>query len=211
MKIHLIIFISMQFLFFNVISSAQTITSNEDKKIEASVLCGWLLAGNTPGTKIINAPVYSGTVAYVRNSNVMYELSVNSFFSKIKYNAYQGHSDTSVRYSQTYIMLGIVRTFKTEIPNFTPYLSTNIGLVNTHIQVSSGTSYSPTQLAAGLLGGIKVDLNSRIGLKFQARVQAPLSGLGLRVGISTGGPTVGIGSYSGTIQFDVSTGLFFRL
>lgn len=209
MKIHLIIFINILFLFFNILSSAQIIGDEVDKKIEASVLCGWLFAGNNPGAKIVNAPLYCASVAYVRNPSIMYELNINSFFSNIKYDAYQGHSDTSVRYSQTYIMLGIVRTFKTEIPNFTPYLSTTIGIANTSIHVSN--SVSKLQLAAGLLGGIKVDLNTRIGLKFQARIQAPLSGIGLGVGVSTSGPTVGIGSYSSTVQFDVSGGLFFRI
>ena len=209
MKIHLIIFISILFLFFNTLSNAQVIGNEGDKKIEASVLCGWLFAGNNLGAKIVNAPLYSASVAYVRNSNIMYELNVNSFFSRMKYNAYQGHSDTSVRYSQTFIMLGIVRTFKTEIPNFAPYLSTTIGVANTFIHVYN--SASKLQLAAGLLGGVKVDLNARIGLKFQVRIQAPLSGIGLGVGVSTSGPSVGIGSYSRTIQFDVSGGLFFRI
>jgi len=210
MKIHLIIFIVIHFLFFNTISNAQTRVSESNKKIEGSVLLGWLFAGNNPGAKIVNGPIYSISAAYVRNPQIMYELSVNSFFSKLKYDANQTHGDTAIRYSQTYIMFGIVRIFKTEIPNFTPYLSTNIGFATTNLKASN-TTPTPTQFAAGIVGGIKVDLNARIGLKFQARVQSPLSGLGLRVGISAGGPTVGIGSYSNTIQFDTSAGVFFRL
>lgn len=210
MKIHLIIFIVIHFLFFNSISYGQNRVSESDRKIEGSVLLGWLFAGSNPGAKIVNAPIYSISAAYVANPQIMYELSVNSFFSKIKYDASQSYGDTTVRYSQTYVMFGIVRVFKTEIPNFIPYLSTNIGFATTNIKATS-TSPTPTQFAAGILGGIKVDLNARIGLKFQARVQSPLSGLGLRVGVSTGGPTVGIGSYSNTIQFDASAGVFFRL
>lgn len=91
-----------------------------------------------------------------------------------------------------------------------PYLSTCIGFTNSNIQMSNAAP-STTRLAAGLLGGVKVGLNKRMGLKFQLRIQAPLSGFGLGVGIGTGGPSVGIGSYSSTIQFDVSGGLFFRL
>ena len=210
MKIHLIIFIAIHFLFCNTKSNAQIKVSESNRKIEGSVLFGWLFAGSNPGAKIINAPIYSISASYVHNPQIMYELSVNSFFSKIRYDVNQGHSDTTVQYSQTYVMFGIIRTFKTEIPNFTPYLSSNIGFATTSIK-ASGTSTTPTRFAAGIIGGIKVDLNARIGLKFQARVQSPLSGLGLRVGISTGGPTVGIGSYSNTIQFDASAGLFFRL
>lgn len=209
MKIHLIIFIVMQFLFFNTKSSAQN-TLDINRKVEGSVLVGWLLAGSSPGAKIINAPIYNVSLAYIRNPQVMYELNVNLMYTKIKYDPYRGHNDTLVGYSQTYIMFGIVRTFKTEIPNFMPYLSTCIGFTNSNIQMSNAAP-STTRLAAGLLGGVKVGLNKRMGLKFQLRIQAPLSGFGLGVGIGTGGPSVGIGSYSSTIQFDVSGGLFFRL
>ncbi|WP_157447122.1 hypothetical protein [Cytophaga aurantiaca] len=193
----------------NIRCNAQGVTLDANKKIEASVLGGWFFTGNNSYPKIKNAPLYSLSAAYCKNPQLMYELNINSCFSKMLYNSSQGNGDTSVRYTQTYIMLGIVRMFKTEIPNFMPYMSANIGVSS--MSVHAPGAVSQMKLAAGVLGGIKVALNKRLGLKFQVRVQAPLNGLGLSVGISTGGPGVGIGSYSSAVQFDVSTGLFFRL
>lgn len=209
MKTHSIIFIVLFFLILITRGNAQPIILDANKKVEASFLCGWFFAGNNSYPKIKNAPIYSGSVAYIRNPNIMYELNINAFYSKIRYNTSQGNGDTSARYAQTYIMLGIVRTFNTEIPNFMPYMSATIGISNMSVHVPG--SAPQTRLAAGLLGGIKVALNKRMGLKFQARVQAPLNGLGLYAGVGTGGPSVGIGSYSSGIQIDLSAGLFFRL
>jgi hypothetical protein len=210
MKFHVIIFTSALYLFFNIESYAQMNVSETDRKFEASVLCGWLFAGNSSGAKIVNGPIYSVSAAYVSNPQVLYELNVNSFYSKIRYDHNGTLNDSSLSYSQTYIMFSIVRAFRTEIPDFVPYLSPTIGFAVVNVK-TSGTPFSQTRVAAGIMGGIKVDLNSRIGLKFQVRVQAPLSGFGLGVGIGTGGPSVGIGSYSNGMQFDTSAGLFFRI
>jgi hypothetical protein len=188
---------------------SQIFTADLVHKIEVSAQVGWLFAGSNPGAKIINKPIYSLSVAYVRNPQVAYELHVNTFYSSIVYNGYQSKYDTTARYSQSYAMFGIVRSFTTEIKNFTPYLSSLIGFSNTSIK--SNTTAPQTQLAAGLLGGVKYQINKRIGIKLQARVQAPLSGIGIGLRIGTGGPSVGIGSYSQTIQFDLSGGMFLNL
>lgn len=204
MKIRLIVFLGILFLFPDIRSNAQSILLDPDRKIETSVLGGWFFTTSNSYPKIKNAPIYSVSAAYVRNPQVMYELNINSFYSKMKYSG-----DTSARYAQTYIMLGIVRAFKTEIPNFMPYMSATIGVST--MSVHTPEAVPQTKFAAGLLGGIKVALNKRVGLKFQVRLQAPLNGLGLYAGVSTGGPTVGVGSYSSSMQIDLSTGLLFRL
>jgi hypothetical protein len=209
MKIYASFYIVFLMVFIPKICYSQIFTPDLIHKIEVSAQVGWLFAGSNPGAKIINKPIYSLSVAYVRNPQVAYELHVNTFYSNIVYHDYQSKYDTSARYSQSYVMFGIVRSFTTEIKNFTPYLSSLIGFSNTSIK--SNTTAPQTQLAAGLLGGVKYQLNKRLGLKFQARVQAPLSGIGIGLRIGTGGPSVGIGSYSQTIQFDLSCGMFFNL
>lgn len=207
MKNYKLLFISIIFFCLSNKSFAQNTPVDKVRYVEASVQGGWLFAGSNTGAKIINALIYSLSVGYVHTPETSYELNINSFYSKIVYDGYQGKFDTTARYSQSYYMFGIVRSFRTEIRNFTPFLSTVVGLSSSTIK----PSVSQTQIAAGILGGIKYALTPRIGLKFQARVQAPLSGIGLGLSIGTGGPSVGIGSYSRTVQFDLSSGLFFTL
>ena len=209
MNIRISVYIFFLTLFIPKICCSQIFSNGDERKIEVSGQVGWLLAGRNPGAKIINAPIYSLSAAYVRNPQVSYEINVNTFYSKIVFNGYQGKFDTTARYSQTYVMFGIVRAFNIDIKNFTPYLSTLIGFSSSTIK--SNATAPQTQLAAGIMGGVKYDLTSRMGVKFQARIQAPLSGIGLGLSIGSGGPSVGIGSYSRTIQFDVSAGVFFKL
>lgn len=181
-----------------------------DKKylIEASGMAGWLFSFQNTYSKIQNSPVYTVSAAYIRNEQQMYELSVNTIASKIHYRAYNGFSDTSARYSQTYIMFGIVKTFNIGNPKFEPFFSTSIGLVTRSVQVVNVTPQ--TQLAVGLQGGIKYYIKDHYGIKTQARLQSSLDGFGLGVGLGTGGPRVGIGSYSNSIQIDFSGGVFYR-
>ena len=188
---------------------AQKDDSNKKYVFEGAGQAGWMLAGRTSTSKIINAPVYGLSVAYIRTPQVSYELSFNTLYSNVHYESYNGQADTAAHYSQTYIMFGIVRHFQTEIPKFTPYMSSTVGFMSQSVQVANVTSQ--TQLAAGLLGGFKYFIKDNLGIKIQARVQAPLSGIGLGVGFGIGGPRVGIGSYSNNIQFDFSGGIFFRL
>jgi len=206
---YLIILHISTLLFLNVPCFAQGSDNNKKYVFEGGGLVGWMLAGKTSTAKIINAPVYSLSAAYVRTPQVAYELSFNTLYSNVHYASYNGQSDTVTHYSQTYIMFGIVRHFQTEIPKFTPYMSSTIGFMSQSVQVANVASQ--TQLAAGLLGGFKYFIKDNLGIKIQARVQAPLSGIGLGVGFGIGGPRVGIGSYSNNIQFDFSGGIFFRL
>ena len=181
-----------------------------DKKYlaEASGMVGWLFSFQNSYSKIHNTPVYTFSGAYIRNEQKMYELSVNTIVTSIHYRAYNGYSDTSARYSQTYIMFGIVKLFNIGNPKFQPFFSTSIGLVSRSVQV---VNVSPqTQLAVGLQGGIKYFIKDHYGIKAQARIQSSLDGFGLGVGFGTGGPSVGIGSYSNSIQLDFSGGMFYR-
>lgn len=176
--------------------------------VEGSLMSGWLVAGKTATAKIINAPIYNLSVAYIRNENMLYELNVNTLLSTTRFRNYNNTGDTTTNYSQTYIMLGIVRQFNVEIPKLTPYVSTMIGILN---QTIHAPDVAPnTQLAVGLAGGLKYFIKENLAIKVQARIQAPLSGIGLGVGIGFGGPSVGVGSYSNNIQFDMTGGLCFR-
>jgi hypothetical protein len=189
-------------------SAAQTDLPPKRYLVEGSAMTGWLFAGKASAAKIINAPVYNLSVGYIRNEVAMYELNINTLFSQTRFPNWNNTSDTTTTYSQTYIMLGIVRTFNTEIPKFSPYVSTMIGILSQRIHAPD---VSPqTQIAAGLSGGIKYFIKENLGIKLQARIQAPLSGIGLGVGIGFGGPSVGVGSYSNNIQFDLSGGACFR-
>jgi hypothetical protein len=167
---------------------------------------GWMISGANGLARVKSTTNYTFSGAYIRNEHTLYELNVNTFGTKLYYPLYP---DSSVRYAQTYVMFGIVRCFKLDIRTMIPYLSTTIGFSSSNVKVAHAVSQM--SLAAGLSGGLKIKVKDNWGVKLQARVQAPLSGLGLRVGIGTSGPAVGIGSYSSTIQFDFSGGLFFRL
>jgi hypothetical protein len=167
---------------------------------------GWMMAGTNGAAKVRSVVNYTFSGAYIKNERTLYELNINTFGTKLYYPLYP---DSTVRYNQTYVMFGIVRCFKIEIPSLIPYISSTIGFSNSSVKVAQ--SGSQLSLAAGLAGGLKIQLKDNWGLKMQARVQAPLSGLGLSVGVSTGGPSVGVGSYSSTMQFDFSAGVFVRL
>ncbi len=189
-------------------STAQSALPPKRYLFEGSAMLGWLFAGKASTAKIINAPIYNLSIGYIRNETSLYELNVNTLLSQTRFANWNNTSDTTTSYSQTYIMLGIVRTFNTEIPKFSPYVSTMIGMLNQSIHAPN---ISPqTQLAVGLAGGIKYFIKENLGIKLQARIQAPLSGIGLGVGIGFGGPSVGVGSYSNNIQFDLSGGACFR-
>ncbi len=173
---------------------------------EGAAQLGWMISGSNGLARVKSAINYTFSGAYIRNEHTSYELNVNTFGTKIEYPLYP---DSTVRYAQTYVMFGIVRCFKLDIRTLTPYLSTTIGFSSSNVKVAN--SVSQMSLAAGLSGGLKIKVRDNWGFKLQARVQAPLSGLGLGVGIGTSGPAVGIGSYSSTVQFDFSGGVFFRL
>lgn len=203
------VFIAVALIFlYPFYGNAQNNFNSKRDLFEGAVMTGWLFAGKTSTAKIINAPVYSLSLAYMKNENTMYELNVNSLFSQSRFRNHTNTGDTTTRYSQTYVTFGIVRNFQTGIPQFVPYLSSLIGILNQNVHVSN---IAPnTQLAAGLLGGIKYFIKDNIGIKIQARIQAPLNGIGFGVGFGFGGPAIGLNSYSNNIQFDLSGGLCFR-
>lgn len=181
-----------------------------DKKylIETSAMVGWLFSTSSYASKMHNNPIYTIAGAYIKNERVMYELTINTISTSIHYKAYNGYSDTTARYSQTYVMFGIVKTFNIGNPKFQPFFSTSFGFINRSVQV---VNVSPeTQLAVGLQGGIKYFVKGHYGVKLQARLQSSINGFGIGVGFGSAGPSVGVGSYSNGLQIDFSGGMFYR-
>ena len=181
-----------------------------DKKylVETSGMIGWMFSFGNYNSRVVNNPLYSFSAAYIKDEQKMYEFSVNTIASHIIYKNYNGHSDTTARYSQTYYMIGIVKTFRIDNPKFQPFFSTSIGFINRSVQIAQASPQ--TQLAVGLQGGIKYFIKDQYGIKVQARLQSSLDGFGLGVGFGTAGPSVGLGSYSNSVQVDFSGGVFYR-
>ena len=189
--------------------SAQVYSGDKAYYAEAAGMAGGMITFGNYNSKVRNSPVYTISGAYIRNEQIMYELNVNTLFSTITYKSYNGFSDTTTKYSQTYVMFGIVKSFRIENPDLVPFFSTTFGFISRSVQVANVSAQ--TQLAVGLQGGLKYFIKDNFGIKVQARLQSSLNGLGIGVGVGSGGPSVGLGSYSNAIQLDFSGGIFYRI
>jgi hypothetical protein len=177
-------------------------------KFDVSGMVGWMLAGRN----VVNAPVYSGMVNYIIDDTKHLELSYNYLTSEQKIYITDNFGNKKLAeapYTQGYITGGMMKIFPLSNPNLMPFFLFNIGAMHRNF------SYSGYQqewtFAYGFSGGVKYLLNERVGIRVQARVQAPTNGVGLGVSVGAGGVSPSIGTYSNQLQLDLSGGLFIRL
>ncbi|MCU0417760.1 MAG: hypothetical protein MUE33_11315 [Cytophagaceae bacterium] len=177
-------------------------------RFDISGMLGWMLAGRD----IKNAALYSGAISYSIDDTKQLELSYNYLSSNQQAYVYDNTGATilaSAPYAQGYVTGGMLKIFPLPNPDVMPYLTVGIGAMHRNFNY---TGYQEQwSFATSISLGLKYLLNERIGLRFQARVQAPMNGVGLGVSIGTGGVNPSVGTYSNQMQLDFSGGLFIRL
>ncbi|MFN8416707.1 MAG: hypothetical protein U0U66_10280 [Cytophagaceae bacterium] len=177
-------------------------------KFDVSGMIGWMLAGR----EIVNAPVYSGVVNYIMDDTKHLELSYNYLTSTQQIYIYDNNGIrvlADAPYTQGYLTGGMMKIFPLSNPDLMPFLTISIGAMHRNF---SYTGYQQEwSFASGITAGVKYLLNERVGIRAQARVQAPMNGVGLGVSVGSGGVRPSIGTYSNQMQLDFSGGLFIRL
>lgn len=111
--------------------------------------------------------------------------------------------------SSNYIMLGGSRLFPVS-DKLTPFAGFNVGI---GVYGSRNNTFDNFEkLAFGLVGGVKIFLNERIGIRLQSNLNFPLTNVGGAFWWSSGGGTsVGVTGSIPFVQFGFNGGLIFKL
>lgn len=128
------------------------------------------------------------------------------------YNYGIGEHRSDLDVSINYIMLGGNRSFRkpgSMVEGFFG-LSAGVGIVNVD-NPENGNSDSTTKFAWGMKGGAVIWPSEKVGIKLQAQLLSISQAMGGGVYVGTGGPGVGVSSYSTVYQFTLGGGLVFNV
>lgn len=123
---------------------------------------------------------------------------------------FETHTDLDV--ALNYIMLGANRSFRQQGSMVEGFfgLSGGVGIVNLD-NPDNGRSESTTKFAWGMKGGAIVWPSEKVGIRLQAQLLSISQAFGGGVYVGTGGPGVGVSSYSTVYQFTLGGGLVFNV
>ncbi|ESU25043.1 hypothetical protein FEDK69T_02330 [Flavobacterium enshiense DK69] len=123
-----------------------------------------------------------------------------------------GEEHTDLDVAINYIMLGGNRSFRkpgSMVEGFGG-LSAGVGIVNLD-NPKNGRSDSTTKFAWGMKGGAIIWPSEKVGIRLQAQLLSISQAFGGGVYVGTGGPGVGVSSYSTVYQFTLGGGLVFNV
>jgi hypothetical protein len=195
-----------------IVTAVIMTTAIHAQRVELTPFGGYVFGGtmNTDGGNIyFNGNGQYGGMISVRVSRVVdVDLIYNRSDTKgVINNSYWVISTKDVPLSINYIHIGFTKNFRVN-PTVSPFLGFNAGTCI----FAPKQDYSDTWLfSMGLIGGAKVYLSNRIGLRFQAQLLMPIQGAGFNVFVGSGGASTGVSTYSTLAQFGFNGGLIFRL
>ncbi len=154
---------------------------------------------------------YGGALDYYIKKDLVFELSYSYRSGSMTYEPYNyyGSWDPDAindlgNLSTHYIQLGTIKTFRKN--NVAPFIGGNLGMA---IFSPEDQRYdTDLYFAVSGLGGAKIYLSDKIGIRLQGRLFMPLYFANLTFYCSTGGCGTGAGAW-GTIEGELSGGLFF--
>lgn len=153
---------------------------------------------------------YGGSIDYLIRRDVAIEVSYSYRSGTMLYQPWTnngwnpGQVNNLGDVATHFIQLGSLKTFRKD--NVAPFIGGNLGMV---IYSPDDPSYNTNIFfAVSGLGGAKIYLSDRIGLRLQGRVYMPIYFANLTIFCGGGGCGTGVGG-SGTIEGEVSGGLFF--
>ncbi|RPI69697.1 MAG: hypothetical protein EHM43_00825 [Ignavibacteriae bacterium] len=153
---------------------------------------------------------YGGSIDYLFKRDVAFEVSYSYRSGTMLYQPWTNNGWTPGQVydlgnvSTHFIQLGSLKSFRKD--NVAPFIGGNLGMV----------IYSPEDpfyntnifFALSGVGGAKIYLTDKVGLRLQGRLYLPIYFANLTIFCGGGGCGTGVGG-SGTIEGEVSGGLFF--
>lgn len=153
---------------------------------------------------------YGGAIDYLFKRDVAFELSYSYRSGTMDYQPYNyggwnpGQINDLGNLNTHYIQLGTIKTFTKG--NIAPFIGGNLGVV---IFSPENQGYdTDVFFAVSGLGGAKIYLNDKFGIRLQGRLFMPIYFANLSFYCGTGGCGTGVGGW-GTIEGELSGGLFF--
>lgn len=153
---------------------------------------------------------YGGSIDYLFRRDMAFELSYSYRTGTMDYQPYNyggwnpGDLDNLGNLNTHYIQLGTIKTFRKN--NVAPFIGGNLGVA---IFSPENQAYdTDVFFAVSGLGGAKIYLNDKFGLRLQGRLFMPIYFANLSFYCGTGGCGTGVGGW-GTIEGELSGGLFF--
>lgn len=153
---------------------------------------------------------YGGAIDYLFKRDLAFELSYSYRSGSMDYQPYYNYGwdpgalDNLGNLNTHYIQLGTIKTFRKN--NIAPFIGGNLGVA---IFSPEDTRYdTDVYFAVSGLGGAKIYLNDKFGIRLQGRLFMPIYFANLSFYCSTGGCGTGVGGW-GTVEGELSGGLFF--
>lgn len=153
---------------------------------------------------------YGGSIDYLFRRDMAFELSYSYRTGTMDYEPYSyggwtpGQLDNLGNLNTHYIQLGTIKTFRKN--NVAPFIGGNLGVA---IFSPENQAYdTDVFFAVSGLGGAKIYLNDKLGIRLQGRLFMPIYFANLTFYCGGGGCGTGVGGW-GTVEGELSGGLFF--
>ena len=189
-------------------------------QIEFAAMGGYFLGGHVDYWEgrfdMDDGPVYNITASIptIKGNNI--EVSYSFTNSTGHFNP---HSNAGNKYEYStatlnthYALIGSYQNFETG-SIVTPFIGVSIGAAIYDYQYRNVSTV--WRFAGSLGGGVKIDINDKVGIRLQGRLLMPMyfAGVGFYTGVGTGGVSSGLSMNTGAIaiQGDFSGGLILKL
>lgn len=153
---------------------------------------------------------YGGAIDYLFRKDIAFEASYSYRKGTMDFDPYYAYDWTAGELnslgdmSTHFIQLGTIKTFRKN--NVAPFIGGNLGMV---IYSPDNPLYETNVFfAVSGLGGAKIYLSDKFGIRLQGRLYLPIYFANLTFYCGGGGCGTGVGG-SGTIEGELSGGLFF--
>jgi Outer membrane protein beta-barrel domain len=165
--------------------------------------------GNSYG-RIDGAVNYGGSFLFNANRSFGLELMYNRMDTR--YGIYNYGEQAPVEKSNlsaNYIMVGPVQSFNIPGSSVRPYIGAMVGAA--WFEPGPADNSSNTKFAWGAQAGVNVNVSPRFGLRFGARLLAPVEGGGAGLYFGNFGGGVSYSGYSSVYQFGLNAGLIIGI
>lgn len=183
-------------------------------KLELSAQTGYSFGSyirTYDGDLTLNGSIwYGGAIDYLFRKDIAFEVSYSYRKGSMDFDPYYAYDWSASELAQFgdisthFIQLGTIKTFRKN--NVAPFIGGNLGMV---IYSPENQIYDTNVFfAVSGLGGAKIYLNDKFGIRLQGRLYLPIYFANLTFYCGGGGCGTGAGG-SGTLEGELSGGLFF--
>ena len=155
-----------------------------------------------------DGPCYGGILGFEVVDNQFVELVFNHQDSRLIDKPYYGAQTNLGSVGVNYFQLNTTRTV-TVNDKVEPYAT--LGLGAALFDPVSAKYSSLWKFSVNFGAGIKYFISDKVGIRLGVGFWAPIQGVGLDVGVGTGGAYAGASTYTTIIQMNMTGGLIFRL